>query len=265
MTTAFIDGVALWATALPGWPAARAAFRGEARLGEPAPRRPSPDLLLPAERRRVPDTVALALEVAARAVEGSGHAAGDLASVFASAHGDMAITDHVCATLVSAPGLLSPTKFLNSVHNAASGYWSMATGSMQASTALSAFDRSFAAGLLEALSQCAGDGIPVLLVAYDTEACGALASVNTSRGLLAAALVISPVRGPHSLAALDWSVQDGVAVRAVPLRSAAAQSLAGNAMADGLPLLEALALGRSETVPMPLSAALSMQVALTPL
>jgi len=267
MTTAFFDGVALWAPTLPGWAQACAAFRSEGALGGASPdaplRRPAPELLQPAERRRAPDTVAFALEVATRAVEASGHAARDLASVFASAHGDMAITDYVCATLVSAPGLLSPTKFLNSVHNAASGYWSMATGCMQASTALSAFDCTFAAGLLEALSQCAAEARPVLLVGYDVEASGALASVNASRGLLAVALVISPVRGQRSLARVDWAAHGGAAGTA--LRSAAARSVAGNAIADGLPLFEALASGAPETLRLPLSAALSLQLALTPL
>ena len=85
MTTLFIDALALWAPTLPGWDLARAAFRGE---GAPidsmrqAPRsRPSLELLAPAERRRAPDTVALALEVAAVAVASSGHAASELSSV----------------------------------------------------------------------------------------------------------------------------------------------------------------------------------------
>jgi hypothetical protein len=55
------------------------------------------------------------------------------------------------------PLALSPTRFHHSVHNAASGYWAMASHSMAASTALSAFQNSFAAGLLEAATQCAAD------------------------------------------------------------------------------------------------------------
>ena len=55
-----------------------------------------------------------------------------------------------------------------------------------ASTALAAAEGSFATGLLEALTQCAADTQPVMLVAYDTEATGPLQSVNSSRGLLAA-------------------------------------------------------------------------------
>jgi Beta-ketoacyl synthase, N-terminal domain len=259
----FVDGIAFWSPVLPGWPEARAAFRGEGPLAHPPRPRPAPELLAPAERRRAPDTVALALEVALRAVEASGHRGADLPSVFSSTHGDLAITDAMCRTLASAPRQMSPTRFHNSVHNAPAGYWTLATGCMQASSALSAAEGSFAAGLLEALAQCTADERAALLVAYDIEACGALASTAVSRGLLATALVIAPRAGTRSLARLVWSLQPGVGTAAAP-RSAAAQALAGNAMAPCLPLFEALACGGHEPVLLPLSSSLSLRVELVP-
>jgi hypothetical protein len=261
--TVFIDGLAFWAPTLPGWVPARAAFRGEAGLVDPPARRPASLLLAPTERRRAPDTVALALEVAERAVEQSGLAASELPSVFVSAHGDLAINDSMCATLADQPTLMSPTRFHHSVHNAAAGYWTMGTHCMQASTALAAYEQSFAAGLLEAACQCAADARAVLLVGYDVEACGPLASVTRSRGKLAAALVIAPQRGARSQAALEWSLRSGVAA-APPLRSLAARSLADNAMADCLPLFEGLALAQPLALAMPLSARLALTVRLTP-
>jgi hypothetical protein len=259
---AFVEGIAFWAPTLPGWEIARAAFRGEGPSTEPPARRPSPALLPAAERRRAPDAVALALEVATHAVAQSGRRAEELLSVFTSAHGDLAITDYMCSTLVSTPLLISPTKFHNSVHNAASGYWGIATGCLEASTAVSAFEWSFAAGLLEALTQCAADGKPALLIGYDTAACGPLASTNTSRGLLAAALVIAPARSARTVAAIDWSLLNGRAAR-IPLRSEAALPLACNAMADALPLFEALAQGHAPApFAMPLSATLALRMQL---
>ena len=53
------------------------------------------------------------------------------------------------------PHTISPTRFHNSVHNAAAGYWTIGAGCMQATTALSAYDATFAEGLLEALAQLA--------------------------------------------------------------------------------------------------------------
>ncbi len=262
LPTAFIEGIALWAPTLPGWDVAGAAFRGAAPGADPPARRPAPELLPAAERRRAPDTVALALEVAGRAVAQSGRRPDELLSVFTSAHGDLAITDHVCSTLAAAPMLLSPTKFHNSVHNAASGYWGIATGCMRASTAVSAFECSFSAGLLEALTQCAADAAPVLLVGCDIAACGALVSTNDSRGLLAVALVIAPQRSAHTLFALDAALVAGTTER-VLLRSEAALVLAGNAMADALPLFEALARGDRAPLVLPLSATLALRLQLS--
>jgi hypothetical protein len=261
---AYIDGLALWAPSLPGWEFARAVLRGVGVPVDPPARRPDPELLPPAERRRAPDAVALALEVAGAAVAQSGHRASELLSVFASAHGDLATTDYLCRTLVSAPTLISPTRFHNSVHNAASGYWGIATHSMQPSTALSALDHSFAAGLFEALTQCAADAQPVLLVGHDTAACGPLISTNESRGLLAVALVLAPRRSQHSRYALEWDLCGAAATPPAP-RSAAAKPLAANAMADALPLIEALACGASGPLDLPLGATRSLRVQALPL
>ena len=258
--TLFIEGIALWAPALPGWEHARAAFRGEGALPEPV-KRPSPQLLAPAERRRAPDTVALALEVATAAVAAAQRDAASLPCVFASAHGDLAINDYMCTTLVSTPLLISPTKFHNSVHNAAAGYWTIGSGCMQASSALSAHAHSFAAGLLEAATQCAADDTPVLLAAYDIAAVGHLRDVIDSDGLLAVALVIAPQRSERSIAAFDWSLQPGPAV-AAPAASDAARLLAGNAMAEALPLFESLAVESRVALSMPLSARLSLRITL---
>ena len=255
--TVYIEGIALWAPTLPGWDVARAAFRGEGAGVDPPARRPAPELLPAAERRRAPDTVALALEVAAAAVAQSGRRSDELLSVFSSAHGDLATTDYLCGMLVSAPTLVSPTRFHNSVHNAASGYWGIATGCMQPSSALSAFEFSFAAGLLEALTQCAADEQPVLLVGHDTAACGALLATNASRGLLAAALVLAPRRSARAQFALQWELSHGDATRPM-LHSAAARPLAENAMADALPLFEALARADATALRLPLGATLAL-------
>jgi hypothetical protein len=150
------------------------------------------------------------------------------------------------------------------VHNAPSGYWAIASGCQAASTALAAGEHSYAAGLLEAACGCASGPAPVLLVGCDTAACGALASVNRSRGLLAVALVLTPQQGPASQWALTWSLQSGAAP-APPLRSPAAAALAANAMADALPLFEALAGGDAATLALPLSATLQLRLALQPL
>jgi hypothetical protein len=258
----WIDGVALWAPSLPGWDASAPALADDAApLPAPATR-PAPALLAANERRRAPDGVLLALEVAAAAAAMAGADAATLPSVFTSTHGDLAITDAMCRTLAADPRLLSPTRFHHSVHNAASGYWAIAAQSPAASTALAAFEASFAAGLLEAASQAAADDTPVLLVASDTEATGALASTNTSRGLLALALVLAPRLGPRSRWALRWSLVPAATAQPVPT-SHAGQALAANASAAALPLLEALARGRPAALAWPLSPTLALHLAVS--
>jgi Beta-ketoacyl synthase, N-terminal domain len=249
--TVFIDAAALWARQAPGWAAWCAAVRGDAPL---AAAKPNPSLLSPNERRRASDSVLLAVEVAEQAARASGHEASLLASVFTSAHGDLAVTDALCTQLAQAPLQLSPTRFHHSVHNAASGYWAIATGCRAPSTAVSAHRHSFASGLLEALVHCACEQAPVLLVGYDTEAPGLLAEVNSSRGLLGVALVLSAERSASSMATLHWRLDDGASA-APALRSDVTRALQSNAMSDALPLFESLALDAEQSLALPLSGA----------
>lgn len=235
MLTARIEGIGFWANALPSWAAAQA-FAATGALVADAPARPSPQLLAPNERRRAPESVAVALEVAQAACQHAGRDAATLASVFASTHGDLAITDYMCATLAQDPAAISPIRFHNSVHNAAAGYWTIGNGCMAATTAISAFDASFAQGLVEALAQLAAGEDAVLLAAYDTSAIGPAATLWSSTGLLGGALVLAAGDGPGvvlqaTLADGDAPVGDG------PL----ARHAAGNAMAGMLPLFDALA------------------------
>jgi hypothetical protein len=239
-----IEAVAFWANGLPTWDAARA-FVADGRVPEAAPAKPSPQLLPPNERRRAPESVAVALEVALAACTAAGRAPAALSSVFASTHGDLAITDYMCTTLASDPTAISPTKFHNSVHNAAAGYWTIGAGCVQPATAISAFDASFAQGLIEALAQLAEGAEAVLLVGYDTAAVGPLRSIHAVDGLLGGALVLTrdaPTRdgdgaGPRIAARLVDG--DGDSPGALGLRCAR------NPMAPMLPLFDALASGAS--------------------
>ena len=213
--------------------------------------------------------MALALEVAAAAMTASGRNAADVPCVFVSAHGDLSINDYMCSTLATDPTVLSPTRFHNSVHNAAVGYWTIGTGCMAASNSISAYENSFAAGLLEAAVQCAADQSPVLLVGYDTPTVGPLTSVTDSRGLLAVAMVIAPERTERTVASFDWSLESsGVANASTAPRSAAAGTLDSiNPMAHALTLFESLAQvegSAGSPVDLPLSGALALRLQLHP-
>lgn len=258
--TAHVEGIALWAPTLPGWALARAALRGEAGPAQP-PRSvcPPPATLSAAERRRAPHTVALALTASDEAVRDAGRDPGELLAVFCSAHGDLPIIDHLCSTLVHTPLLVSPTRFLHSIHNAPVGLWSMLSHNVRANTAVNGAGHSFANGLLEALVLCESERRPVLLTGYDTGAVGALKHTTRSEGALAVALVLSPRSGRRTQATWRWRLASG-RVKAPVLHSDAARALAGNGMSPALPLFESLARDDGAPLALPLSAHQSLLV-----
>jgi len=235
-----IEGIGFWTSGLPSWEAAQTFLR-DGTLVENPPRKPAPELLPPNERRRAPDTVALAIEVAMAACRAAGADPATLPSVFTSTHGDLAITDYMCATLASAPLTISPTRFHNSVHNAAAGYWTIGAGCMAPATAISAFDASFGQGLIEAVAQLADGADRVLLVAYDAQSPGPLGRISHSEGLLGAALVLAREGGQRFSLRLEPGEDRSQG-------GALTERLSANAMAPMLPWLEALALESSQPV-----------------
>ena len=182
----------------------------------------------------------------------------ELPSVFASTHGDLAISDYMSETLASTPTLVSPIRFHNSVHNAAAGYWTIGTGCDEPYTALTAYEDTFGEGLLEALTQAACGDRAVLLVAYDIEARGPLATMVSSRGILGAGLVVSPHAQEGSLARVRWRTRRGGEITVA--LDCNAELVAGNAMATCLPFFEALARSERRTLCVGLSPALSLEM-----
>lgn len=262
--TAYVEGLGFWAPAWPDWPAARAALRGEGTLPATATAPiPAPAMLPPAERRRAPRSVALALAVADEAIRQSTRDPATLQPVFVSAHGDLPIIDELCHTLARTPTLVSPTRFLNSIHNAPAGVWSMVHQNRHAHTALSGAAHSFGQGLLEALTQCVAEQVPVLLVGYDLPAVGALTHTTHSAGTLAVALVLSPHPGPQTVARLDGALSPAQPQPTPPL-SQAANRLPRNGMSAALPLMEALAADHPQAVRLALSMHLGLRVHLRP-
>jgi hypothetical protein len=238
----YVEGVGIWSPQLDGLAGLRAALAGTP-TSAPSPRPPA--ATLPAgERRRAPQSVLLATEAAGQAVAMSGRDASTLACVFASSHGDQAITDYMCATLASAPAELSPTRFHNSVHNAPAGYWTIATGCHEPSSAVCAQRASFGAGLLEAACMVLADARPVLLVCSDTAGSGPLLEVTGCAAPFACALVLAPQpRGASTLGRLALhlcpaSIADASAVPALP-----AAWMVSSPSAQALPLLVLLAQG----------------------
>ncbi len=237
-----VEGVGVWSSEVADFAAVQAQQQG---LASAAPSARPPAAMLPAnERRRAPDSVLLAIEVAGQAVAMSGREARELPCVFSSAYGDQLISDYMCATLASAPAELSPTRFHNSVHNAPAGYWTIATGCHAASSAISAGHASFGAGLLEAAALCVAEQRPVLLVCSDIAGSGPVGEMSGSRIAFGCALVLSPLQpGMNALAQLDLTLQAHAEDTLQPGPPTGAWYEANPTAASAWPMLQNLARG----------------------
>ena len=245
-----VRGTGCWAPGLDDMDALDA-LRSTAQWQPPDKARAPATVLPPGERRRAPASVLLACEVAQQACQSAGIDPATLASVFACTHGDLTINDYMCATLATHPEALSPTRFHNSVHNAAAGYWTIATRCHAPSTAISALEGTFATGLLQAAALSLADARPVLLVAYDTPASGPFTDVTSNTIAFGAALVVDASAQGAQLPKLHMRHEVGLAA-AMQLPEALATLAHANSTArDALPLLCVLLGGGSHQLQLP--------------
>ena len=249
MSGVAIRGIGLLMPGLASWPAGRAILRGEAPYMSAPAVLPPPPRLPPAERRRAGPSVRLAMAVADEAVAAAGIDPLQLATVFASSGGEGSNCHVLCETLAGADRQLSPTRFTNSVHNAPAGYWHIAVGSRAASTSLSAYDGSFVAGLVEAVTQVATSGEPVLLVALDVPYPEPLHRLRPLPNHGGVALLLAPTAGTAdpsarlSIALVEAARAPAPAHCTDPALDALRQAIPA---AASMPLLEAIARGDAE-------------------
>jgi len=125
------------------------------------------ELLPAALRRRTSVATRVAFAAAERACRDADADPAGLATVFTSSLGEINVTDRLCSDIAHERYPLSPTQFHNSVHNTASGYWSIAVGSAQPAMAMAGYQDSFALGLLESWCQLQSGVKEILLVCYE--------------------------------------------------------------------------------------------------
>jgi hypothetical protein len=260
---AFVEGVGLVGPGLQGWQASRGVLAGEQAYSPAAICVAASALLPAAERRRAGMPVRLALAAGLEAIEGAGRAAASLATVFASSSGDCDNVHEMCVSLATPERQVSPTRFHNSVHNAAAGYWSIATQCREPSTSLCGHDASFAMGLLEAAVQVCVDGNPVALIAYDHPYPAPLNAARPIGGAFGAALVLTSQATGRAIAALDIEFEPRTAA-ATAIADEGLQALARSVpAARALPLLAALARAERQPVILEYVAGTQLRVAVT--
>jgi len=246
LPSAWIGGIGLLGPGLPDWPGCAAVLAGDAAWAPARTVLSAPALLPPAERRRSVRVVKLALTVGLEALAAAGADPTQLATVFSSSGGDGQNCHLICETLASDDRQVSPTRFHNSVHNAAAGYWSIATGAVAPSAVLCAYDGSFAAGLLEALVQVAVDRVPCLLIAYDADYPEPLRAVRPVPDAFGVALLLTPEPGTRHFGRIAAELGDAApSALADPALDALHRAIPA---ARSLPLLAAIARGESGRV-----------------
>ncbi|MGC4061810.1 MAG: beta-ketoacyl synthase chain length factor [Aquabacterium sp.] len=257
-----IDGIGLFGPGLDGWAHAQEVLAGRAPLELGALRLPVPDALPPAERRRVGLTLKLAMACGFEAVRHAGADAATLPVVFSSTAGDCDNCHQILDALASPDRAVSPTRFHNAVHNMPAGYWSIATGCMAPSTSLCAYDATFAAGMLEAVTQALCTRQPCLLIAFDSAYPEPLQALRPVPHAFGVGLLLSPVRTSATLATLDLALTDAP-VTLMP--DAAREDLRARIpSARALPVMQALALQREASVVIEYLDALRLAVRVTP-
>ncbi len=219
--TVYLDAVGLFAPGMPNWQVAQTLLR-TAELPDLTPLPiPAPTVLPSAERRRVGTGVKLALAVGLDALRSMCSAeqtdvdadntlaiGAHFQTVFTSSGGDGDNCHALCEALAQPDRAISPTRFTNSVHNAPSGYWGIALRAKPASTSICAFDGSFGAGFLDAVTQVVTQQTAVLLISYDTPYPEPLKTVRPIQTSVGVALLLSPKCSQHSVAQMSVRLDD---------------------------------------------------------
>ena len=258
----FVDGVGLYAPGLDGWAHARAVLAAPQNYLAAPLQLPGIDSLPAAERRRLGIAVKLAMAAGYDATRQSPINLQQLSTVFASSAGDCDNCHQILESLASIDRAISPTRFHNAVHNAAAGYWSIATGSQQPSTSLSAHDAGFGAALLEATCQIHSNAQPCLLVAFDTPYSQPLRALSSITHPFGVALLLTSGRSATTLCSLTLSLTPEPA-HAMPTPDLEAMRCNMPA-ARALPLLSALATQQPQDLVIEYLQGLNLAITLRP-
>jgi Beta-ketoacyl synthase, N-terminal domain len=248
----YVESVGLFGTGFENWVQGAAILRGEQPFVATDFPLPSPEWLPPAERRRTSDIIRLALCAGREALTSANQAITDTYTVFSSSGGSGEVIHQICESLATAEREVSPTRFHNSVHNAPAGYWGIATRNEWPSTSLCAHDASFAAGVLEAVSQASQCAQPVLLLVHDLRYPEPLNGVRTVAGLFSVALLLRATRTSEAKFSIDVSLAPREApistITMTTTQAALENFRTTNPAARSLPLLMTLANRANESV-----------------
>ncbi|MCC6876508.1 MAG: beta-ketoacyl synthase chain length factor [Sandaracinaceae bacterium] len=186
-------------------------------------------------------------EVVEQAATDAGLDVAKVPTVYGSRLGEIETMAVLLRMLFEEDGKLSPVRFKNSVHNAASGLVSIATQNTAFTTAIAAGERSFEASLLEAWALLEREGGHAIVAVADDRPPVPLRELG-DHGALAIAIALGTESAPRARARLS-----GLRQRvALPVSARVPDELAGNCASAALALVAAVVEGRAGTVPIAL-------------
>lgn len=245
MRPLYITGVSLWA---PGFPSLAAFMQGthDAAIDD-ASCAWVPSRLLRGSSR----LTRMFGEAAAQACAAAGRDPKEIATVYTSSYGEIETMVLLLDVIFRGDGQLSPMRFKNSVHNAASGLGSIGQVNTAFSTALAAGARSVEAGVLEALGLANERGGDVVVSVADDAIPPPLGALDAREGL-SVGVVISADPGTDPLARIVRVTQldEPVPLPAEAFGRPLPLGLRLNPAAHALPLIEVLLAKRPGIVPL---------------
>lgn len=164
-----------------------------------------------------------------------------VATIYGSDYGEIETMVILLDTIFRGDGQLSPMRFKNSVHNAASGLSSIGQGNQSFSTSLAAGRRTFEASMIEAMALLEDRGGTAIVACADDSLPEPLRQLEGWEAL-AVGLCLSTEPGAKTIATLTGLAPEAEAsVRATSFAGRPLDPrVAANAIAGAFPLLEAL-------------------------
>ena len=230
-----VDGYALWS---PGFNDVEAWRSG---VPDPAVVKPACALVGSRLKRGSSRFANMLGEVVERSAAQAHLPVGEVPTFYGSSLGEIETMVTLLRMLYEEEGKLSPTRFKNSVHNAASGLVSIATQNTSFSTAIAGGDRSFETTLLEAWAFLEVEGGSAIVAVADDAPPPPLDALDEHGGLAVAFALRADGAGPK-LAGFRTQRQD------VARHASITAELRGNCASPGLELIDALICGREGPV-----------------
>jgi len=161
--------------------------------------RPPAGLLPPILRRRTSRLTRAFVTVYEQATRCAEDRRNSLPTIFGSAHGEISTLPFLLDQGLSDEGGLSPIRFSGSVHNAGSGYLSIATGNTSFTTSIAAGDNTVAAAFQEAEAWLDCEGSDIVVLIGDDDSPAALCPSRLAFSAFAAAFLLGRAEaGPEA-------------------------------------------------------------------